>query len=240
MKVEIWSDYVCPFCYIGKRRFENALNDFEDRENVEVIYRSFELDPSFKNETNKNMHTVLAEKYGMSYEQAKGMNDQMTQRAAEVGLTYDFENMKPTNTFDAHRVSHFAKQKGLLKEVTERILKGYFTEALDISEHETLAKLAAEAGLDQEETLAVLRDGKFADDVRADEAEASQLKITGVPFFVFNQKYGVSGAQPEAVFTEVLEKVQEEEQQKSPIQVIISSEKKENKDDQCSDGSCSI
>ncbi|WP_062233468.1 DsbA family oxidoreductase [Fictibacillus sp. FJAT-27399] len=240
MKVEIWSDYVCPFCYIGKRRFENALNDFEDRENVEVIYRSFELDPSFKNETNKNMHTVLAEKYGMSYEQAKGMNDQMTQRAAEVGLTYDFENMKPTNTFDAHRVSHFAKQKGLLKEVTERILKGYFTEALDISEHETLAKLAAEAGLDQEETLAVLRDGKFADDVRADEAEASQLKITGVPFFVFNQKYGVSGAQPEAVFTEVLEKVQEEEQQKSPIQVIISSEKKENKDDQCSDSSCSI
>ncbi|MCK6258234.1 DsbA family oxidoreductase [Fictibacillus sp. KIGAM418] len=240
MKVEIWSDYVCPFCYIGKRRFENALNGFEDRENVEVIYRSFELDPSFKNETNKNMHTVLAEKYGMSYEQAKGMNDQMTQRAAEVGLTYDFENMKPTNTFDAHRVSHFAKQKGLLKEVTERILKGYFTEALDISEHETLAKLAAEAGLDQEETLAVLREGKFADDVRADEAEASQLKITGVPFFVFNQKYGVSGAQPEAVFTEVLEKVQEEEQQNSSIQVISSSEKKENKDDQCSDGSCSI
>ncbi|MDN4072452.1 DsbA family oxidoreductase [Fictibacillus terranigra] len=240
MKVEIWSDYVCPFCYIGKRRFENALNEFEGRENVEVIYKSFELDPSFKNETNKNMHTVLSEKYGMSYEQAKGMNDQMTQRAREVGLAYDFENMKPANTFDAHRVSHFAKQTGRLKEVTERILKGYFTEGHDISDHETLATLAAEAGLDREETLAVLSEGKFADDVRKDEAEASQLKITGVPFFVFNQKYGVSGAQPEGVFTEVLEKVREEEQNNSAIQLLNDNGKKKYQDDQCADGSCRI
>lgn len=237
MKVEIWSDYVCPFCYIGKRRFENALNEFKGKEQVEVVYKSFELDPSFQ-KSNQDIHAELAKKFGTSYEQAKGMNDQMTERAKDVDLMYDFDRAVPANTFDAHRVSHYAKQQGRLTEVTERILKGYFTEGADIGDHETLAKLAAEAGLDQAATLTVLKEGKFAEDVRADEAEGSQLGITGVPFFVFNQKYGVSGAQPEAAFTEVLEKVLEEEQQKSPIQVLNNDNQK--KDEQCTDGSCNI
>ncbi|RXZ02318.1 DsbA family oxidoreductase [Fictibacillus sp. S7] len=239
MKVEIWSDYVCPFCYIGKRRFENALSGFEGREQVEVVYKSFELDPSFQ-KTDQDIHAVLAQKYGTSYEQGKSMNDQMTERAKDVGLSYDFDRAIPANTFDAHRVSHFAKQNGLLKEVTERILKGYFTEGLDLNDHPTLAKLAGEAGLDEQATLAVLKEGKFAEDVRADEEEGSRLGITGVPFFVFNQKYGVSGAQPEDVFTEVLEKVKKEEQEESPIQLLNQTENQKNKENDCSDGSCNI
>ncbi|UUZ91830.1 DsbA family oxidoreductase [Paenibacillus sp. P25] len=194
MKVEIWSDYVCPFCYIGKRRFEAALEEFPHKTQVEVVYRSFELDPSAKRDLGHDVHDMLASKYGMSREQAKAMNDNVTEQARTVGLAYHFDTAIPTNTFDAHRLTHFAAKHGKMHEVAERSLRAYFTESKHIGDHEALAALAAEAGLDRDEALRMLAGGEFAQEVRHDEEEAARLGVRGVPFFVIDRKYAVSGA----------------------------------------------
>jgi predicted DsbA family dithiol-disulfide isomerase len=238
MKVEVWSDFVCPFCYIGKRRFEKALNQFEHKEKVEVVFRSFELDPYFERNQHINVHELLAKKYGMSLEQAKAMNQQVGQQAESVGLHYDFENMKPTNTFDAHRLAHFAKSEGKLEKMTERLMKAYFTEGLHISDHEVLANLASEVGLNREKALEILKNNDYANDVRRDESIASQIGIRGVPFFLFNQKYAVSGAQSSDVFIEVLNKVWEEEQVQ-PAVINLNVDENSNNDN-CADGFCSV
>lgn len=221
MKVEIWSDFVCPFCYIGKRRFEAALRQFPNREAVEVVYRSFELDPNARRDGNPGVHDMLMAKYGMSREQAVANTNQITRQAQELGLDYYFDRTIQTNTFDAHRLAHFAASKGRLVEMTERLLKAHFTDTLHLGDIETLADLAAEIGLDRAEALRALKNGDYADEVRADEREAGRLGVRGVPFFVINRKYAVSGAQPSEVFLEALRKAWEEEH---PLQVIGDSD----------------
>jgi len=235
MIVEIWSDIVCPFCYIGKRRFEAALEQLPYREEVKVVYHSFELDPNAPADPGHDIHDMLAAKYGMSREQAKGMNDQMTEQARSVGLVYDMDRAKPTNTYDAHRLTHYAAQSDKMVEMTERLFRAYFTEGLHIGDRQVLADLADEVGLDRDHALAALENGRYADEVRQDERDAAQIGIQGVPFFVINRKYAVSGAQPPEVFVQAIEKARSEEQ---PAITLL------NEDDgagaACTDGACSI
>jgi len=234
MKIEVWSDFVCPFCYIGKRRLEEALASFPYRENVEVVFRSFELDPNAKKETPFNIHEMIAQKYGISVEEAKRANADIGKQAEALGLTFRFETMKPTNTFDAHRLAQYAKEKGKLDEVVERLFYAYFTESKRISDRNVLLELAEAAGLDRKEAEAVLDDGRYAEQVRHEEAIAAQLGVRGVPFFVLNQKYAISGAQPVEVFRQALEKVWTEEQQSSSLQSLAEEGKT------CTDENCAI
>ncbi|MHB8129948.1 MAG: DsbA family oxidoreductase [Mobilitalea sp.] len=206
MKIEIWSDYVCPFCYLGKRRLELALKDYEHRDDVEIIFKSFELDPTAKKVYSESLHEIIAKKYGISVEQAKASNHQLVEQAKEVGLNYNFEDIIPTNTFDAHRLSHYAKTQGKENALTERILRAYFVDSLNISDHKVLAGLAEEVGLDKDKALQVLVTGNYKEEVRGDEEDATRLGIRGVPYFVFNNRYKVSGAQSPEVFLEVLQK----------------------------------
>lgn len=212
MKVEIWSDFQCPFCFIGERQFEAGLAEFAQRDDVEVEFRSFELDPNAPVHMQQTVHEMLSKKYGMSVEQAKQMNQQMEGRAAEVGLTYHMDGIIPTNSLDAHRLTHFAAKFGKRAEVSELLFRAHFTESLHIGQHEVLLNLAEQAGLPREEAAAMLASDAYVADVRAEETDGSQLGIQGVPFFVVNRKYGVSGAQPSHVFTEMLARAWEESQ----------------------------
>lgn len=240
MRIDIWSDYACPFCYIGKRRLENALSQFPNRDQVEVVFRSFQLDPHAEVSTDKSIHELLASKYGMSVEKAKAMNDQLTEQAKDVGLEFNFATTQHTNTFDAHRLSHYASTQGKGAEMSERLLRAYFTDSLLLGDQSVLASLAAEVGMDQVETAAMLETDAFTADVKGDIEEGSRLNITGVPFFVFNNKYALSGAQPGPVFSEVLDTVWAEEQQGPVLQVVGKDKADATTDDGCSDGSCSI
>lgn len=208
MKIEIWSDFVCPFCYMGKRHLEIARAELPSPDGIEVVYRSFELDPDAPRHKEGNVHENLAAKYGMSVEEAQSMNQQMGERAAAVGLTYRFDTMIPTNTFDAHQLEHFAEAHGKMYDIAERLFKAYFTDGLDIGDRGTLAGLAAEVGLSREAALRALEDGQYAQAVRDDEREAAQLGIEGVPFFVIDRKYAVSGAQPVELFRTALKRAQ--------------------------------
>ncbi|MBQ4900979.1 DsbA family oxidoreductase [Paenibacillus sp. Marseille-P2973] len=209
MKVEIWSDYACPFCYIGKRRFEKALEQFPHKDEVEVVFRSFELDPSSPKEIRTSMQEILAAKYGMSLDEAKAANDRVAGQASEEGLVYRFDTMIPTNTFDAHRLTHYAGEQGKMAEMSERIFKAYFTDSLHIGDMDTLIFLAQGIGLDGKETADILASDAFADEVRRDERLAGEIGVRGVPFFVLDEKYAVSGAQPLEVFQKALQQVWE-------------------------------
>jgi predicted DsbA family dithiol-disulfide isomerase len=207
VKVEIWSDVVCPWCYIGKRRFEAALAQFPHREDVEVEWKAFELDP---NATSGTAHEGdyagrLARKYGMDVAQAQQSLDSMTAAAAAEGLDFHFERAVRANTADAHQVIHLAGLRGVQDAVKERLLLAYFTEGAVVADRETLVRLGAEAGLDAAEVRATLEDQRYLRDVRHDEQEAAAFGISGVPFFVIDRKYGVSGAQPPAALLQVLE-----------------------------------
>ncbi|SFB05251.1 Predicted dithiol-disulfide isomerase, DsbA family [Lentibacillus halodurans] len=237
MKIDVWSDFVCPFCYIGKRRLELALDEFSNRDDVEVEYKSYELDPDAEMNPGKNIHELLAGKYGMSVEKAIDSNEDLGRQAAELGLTYNFDAMQHTNTFDAHRTAKYASEIGKGKEMTERLMHAYFTESELISDHTTLIRLANEVGLDEDEVTALLKVDDYAIHVRADEEQARQLGVQGVPFFVFNDKYAVSGAQPQEVFTEVLEKVWEEENEKPELQSLTP---KKSKTTYCTDEGCEV
>lgn len=236
MKIEVWSDYVCPFCYIGKRRLEEALEQFPHRNEVEVEFKSFELDPNSPVNINKSIHEALADKYGMSLEQAKRANEGVGQQASSVGLTFNFDDMKPTNTFDAHRLAKYAKTVGKEKEVTEKLLYSYFTESKHLGALDTLADIAAEVGLNRQEVIKVLEDKTaFANDVRIDESIAQQYGISGVPYFVINNKYAISGAQPRETFKGALQKVWEEENPTPVLQDLSTDEGAF-----CTDESCEI
>jgi predicted DsbA family dithiol-disulfide isomerase len=238
MKIEVWSDFVCPFCYIGKRRLEEALSQFPHRDSVEVEFKSFELDPNSPAYNGKSIHEALASKYGMSIEQAKQANQNVGQQAATVGLTFNFEEMKPTNTFKAHRLAKYAKTLGKEAVITEKLLYAYFTESKNLGNIETLADIAVESGLDRQESLKVLEDEKaFANDVRIDQSIAQQYQITGVPFFIVNQKYAISGAQPTSTFAGALQKVWEEE---NPAPVLQDLSTVSAEDASCVDGNCVI
>lgn len=216
MKIEIWSDIMCPFCYIGKRRFEEALATFEGKNDVEIEWKSFLLSPELKTDPTKNIHQYLAEHKNISLEEAKGMNNYVTNMAAQVGLTYNFDKAIPANSFNAHRFLHFAKKHGKQNEAEERLFKAYFTEGKNIDDAQTLLLLAIELELDANKLADAMNNGEFTNDVIADINEAQQLGVRGVPFFVFNRKYAVSGAQESEAFTQTLEKAFEEWQASQP------------------------
>ncbi|MFC0299699.1 DsbA family oxidoreductase [Virgibacillus soli] len=225
MKIDVWSDFVCPFCYIGKRRLEMALEQFPHREDVEVSFKSFELDPNSSEYAGKNIHEAIAAKYGVSLEQAKQNNAQIGKQAENVGLTFNFDDMKPTNTFDAHRLTKFALQHGKDKEITNNLFYAYFTESKNLSDSQTLADIAEAVGLDRQEALDVLQDKTaYANDVRVDEGIAQQYGVTGVPYFIINDKYAISGAQPLETFIGALQKVWEEEKPKPKLQSLTADD----------------
>lgn len=207
MKIEIWSDILCPFCYIGKRRLEQALEQFPAEDKVEIIYRSFELNPDAPKSYSEDIHAIIAKKYGISYAQSKANNDKITEQAATLGLDFQMDTMKSGNSFDAHRLIHFAGTKGKMAEMKEQLLHAYFTESKNVSEHQVLIEAATTIGLNREEVLTILDSDIFTAEVRRDEMEAQQLQINSVPFFVFDRKYAISGAQPLEAFMEVLESV---------------------------------
>ncbi len=211
MEIDIWSDVVCPFCYMGKRKFEIALEQFPQKDEVEVLWHSFQLDPGAKRLPGKDTHDYLAAKYGRDREWAKERNNEVAARAKEVGLEYNFDTAVPTNTFDAHRLIQLAAAHGLQGKAEERLFAAYFTEGKDIGDHAALAQLADEIGLDPGEVRTMLASNDYADLVKGDIEEAESLGISSVPFFVFNRKYAVSGAQPSHLFLETLHQVWEEE-----------------------------
>jgi predicted DsbA family dithiol-disulfide isomerase len=204
MEVEIWSDIVCPWCYLGKRHFEQALEEFGHRDDVDVVYRSFELDPSAPAGVTSSTVEHLASKYGMTPQQAEDAQRQMEQRAAEEGLTFRLEGLQRGNTRDAHRLVHLARERGRQDELVERLHRAYFTEQDSVFDHAALARLAAEAGLDPAEVAKVLDSDEYSAEVTADETVAHELGATGVPFFVIDRRYGISGAQPAATIAKAL------------------------------------
>jgi len=206
MKIEIWSDIMCPFCYIGKRKFEAALAAFDNKDAVEIEWKSFMLAPELQTDTTKNIHQFLADHKGMSLEEATGMNDNVAHMAAQVGLAYNFDKSIVANSFNAHRFLHFAKQHGKQQEAEELVFQAYFTDGKNIDSADTLMGIATTLGLDAQAFAAAMGSGAFADEVLADIDEAQQLGVRGVPFFVFDRKYAVSGAQDPAVFLQTLEK----------------------------------
>jgi len=206
MEVEIWSDIVCPWCYLGKRRFERALDSFSHRDDVGVVYRSFELDPSAPRDTTDPVVDVLASKYGMTAQQAQAAQRQMEDRARQDGLTFRMDGLRRGNTRDAHRLLQLAKARGRQEDLAERLHRAYFTEQSSIFDHAALTRLAEQAGLDADEAAKVLASEEYEAEVDTDEAMAHSLGVTGVPFFVIDRRYGVSGAQPAEVITEVLDR----------------------------------
>ncbi len=204
MHVEIWSDIACPWCYVGKRRFEAALENFEHRDEVTVTWRSFELDPTAPAERPGNRTEHLARKYRVSVEDARAMEDRMTQAAKGDGLDFRFDIARSGNTFDGHRMLHLAAAHGLQDEMKERVMRAYFTEGELISDHDTLRRLAADVGLPDDEVESVLAGDRFTDEVRADEETAYDFGVAGVPFFVVDRKFAASGAQPPAVLHDLL------------------------------------
>jgi predicted DsbA family dithiol-disulfide isomerase len=194
MEVDIWSDIACPWCYIGKRRFEQALTEFEHSDEVHVTWRSFELDPNAPAQRDGDLVALLAAKYGMSVEQARASQEQLTQTAAAEGLEFHFDIARSGLTFDGHRIIHLAAAHGRADAMKERLMRAYFTEGALIAGHETLVQMASEVGISKLETRTVLAGKRYADAVRADEAIAQQLGIAAVPTFVVNRKLAMSGA----------------------------------------------
>ncbi|KAA9324924.1 DsbA family oxidoreductase [Adhaeribacter soli] len=217
MKIEIWSDIVCPFCYIGKRKFENALKDFKHKDDVEIEWRSFQLDPEMQPVAGMSVDAYLAQRKGVSLAEGKQMNDYMAGMAKEVGLTYNFDQAIITNTMDAHRLLHYAKEQGKQNELKEKLFAAYYTEGKNVGDHETLAQIAETVGLNGEKVKEMLKSDAYREDVHQDQYQAQQVGARGVPFFVFNDKYAVSGAQPSEVFQQVLDKVWQETEKSKPI-----------------------
>jgi len=205
MKVDIWSDVNCPFCYIGKRKFELALEQFEHKDQVEIEWHSFELDPNTETRPGLNAYDYLAEKKGQSREWSVQMHQQVIGAAAEVGLEFDFDKVIIANSFNAHRLIQLAKAKGLDNEVEEQLFIAHFTAGKNIDDHAVLVETGKAAGLAQADIETLLAGDTFTSEVRADEQIAQQIGISGVPFFILDQKLAVSGAQPPATFLGALE-----------------------------------
>ena len=205
MKVEIWSDVVCPFCYIGKRKFERALNSFAQKDQIEIVWKSFQLDPEASS-SGTDYQKNLSDRKGWSPEQTRQIIDNVSKTAADVGLDYHFEKAIAANSFDAHRLSHLALRHGLQDAAEEALFKAHFIEGKNIADHTVLAQIGATIGLDATDVKNMLESQEFADNVRNDIKDASQLQVSGVPFFVFDRKYAVSGAQDSEVFLQTLQK----------------------------------
>lgn len=206
MKVEIWSDVMCPFCYIGKRKFEKALAEFPEKDQVEIEWKSFQLNPALKTDPSKNTIQHLAESKGWTMDYTKETINYVLNMAKEVGLSYDFEHAVVANSFDAHRLIQFAKTKSKGDAMEERLFKAYFTEGKNTADHQVLLQLALDCGLEKQSAEEVLSSDRFAEQVRTDIAESEKLGISGVPFFVIDRKFGISGAQDPKVFLDTLKK----------------------------------
>lgn len=234
MKIEVWSDYVCPFCYIGKKQLEKAIQDSGYADQIEVEFKSFLLDPTTPVDADEPVISSLAKKYNQSIEETKNMTNNVALRAKEVGLHYDFENMKTANTNAAHRLAKWAVTKGKGAELNERLLQAYFIEGQAIGKHDVLLSLVDEVGLDRNGATTVLNNNDFTNDVEQDIAEAQQIGVRGVPFFVLNNKYGISGAQPQELFEQTIEKAAKEAGLTPQLKMVGDS------DNSCSDGSCNM
>ncbi|MDR2195818.1 MAG: DsbA family oxidoreductase [Gallionellaceae bacterium] len=208
MQIEIWSDVICPWCYIGKRRFEQALSQFDARDEVNITWRSFELDPQSPSHLTETLEAMLSRKYGVSAQQAAEMNARVSGVAHDAGLEYKLADARPGNTLDAHRLLHFAAAQGLGDRAIECVMQAYFCEGLPVGDRAALAKLAPQFGIEESAALAMLESDAYVDAVRADEARAAAFGISGVPFFVFDAKIGVSGAQPVEMFAQALQQAQ--------------------------------
>ncbi|HEY8930513.1 MAG TPA: DsbA family oxidoreductase [Mucilaginibacter sp.] len=223
MKVEIWSDVMCPFCYIGKRRFENALQHFEHKDEIEIEWKSFQLNPHLETDPTISINEYLAERKGWTIDHARQMNDHVTQMAAAEGLTYNMDKAVVANSFKAHRFSHLAKKHGLGVEAEEALFHAYFTDSKNIDDNAVLIDLGEKIGLNAAEIKQVLESDAYAEDVKHDIDTAQFLGIQGVPFFVLNNKYAVSGAQAVPVFEQTLEKAftdWQQENAKPKLQII--------------------
>lgn len=242
MRIDVWSDVVCPWCYIGKRRLEQALAESGDQ--AEIVWHSFQLDPSATNEDPRDLPTRLGEKYGRDREWGLQANAHVTEIAAELGLEYHLDQAKSANTVDAHRLLHLARELVDAGQVAadtqdrlkERLLKAYFTDGLAVGDHATLTRLAAEVGLPSERVTEVLASTTYADEVAADQAQALAYGATGVPFFVVDEKYGVSGAQPVEVFREALSRATAD---RKPI-TLVTTPTTRAEDPACGPDGCPI
>lgn len=217
MKVEVWSDIMCPFCYIGKKNYENALKQFAGAEDVEIEWKSFQLDPTIPEGTSiPNQAKYLAETKGMPAAQVEGMLKSVTATAAQAGIEMNFDQVIAANTRKAHRLLHFAKSKDLGGALKSELFQAQFTDGLDVGDTDVLVNLAGKVGLDQQAARQVLESGEYDYDVAQDIQEAANIGVQGVPFFVFNRKYAVSGAQPVEAFLQTLEKSHAEWKESQP------------------------
>lgn len=232
MKIELWSDFACPFCYIGKKRFEKALETFPHKDQVEVVYKSYQLNPNAPKVMKGNPAEAFAKGHRMDVKTAKQRFSMFKQQAATVGLTYDYDNIQMTNSYDAHRLAKWANQFDKEQVLTERLMKAYFTDGLNIADIETLVAIAKEVGLSEEDAKKVLESKDYGDQVVNEINEGRQIGVQGVPFFVLNRKYGVSGAQPVEYFEQVLNKLWEEEK---PLEDLSP-----NEGHTCNDETCTI
>lgn len=236
MRIEVWSDYVCPFCYIGKRRLEHALKQSGLDEKAEVVFKAYQLDPNTPVNSGQTLLDGLAVKFNVSKQEAENMMKNIEEQAKTVNLHYQVDKMTTSNTFDAHRLVKFAEEHDVEKEVTERLMHGYFVEGERIDTEEVLVAIATEAGMDAEKTKAMLHSVDFTSEVKRDIEEAQEVGVKGVPFFVINRKYAISGAQSTEAFVEALEKIAEEEGITKPKLQVLGA----NDGSQCDDGSCDI
>jgi predicted DsbA family dithiol-disulfide isomerase len=234
LRVEIWSDVVCPWCYIGKRRFETALSGFEHQDEVDVVWRSFELNPRSARREEGGLAERLARKYGMTLEQAKAANARVTAAATGEGLDFRLDIAKPGNTFDAHRLIHLAQDLGLQGAAEERLMAAYFTEGRPVGDPETLVELLTEIGVSPDDARETLKGDAHAASVREDEREAVELGISGVPFFVLDRRYGVSGAQPPDLILQALRQAWKDAH---PITMVAASS---GDAPSCDDDACQI
>jgi predicted DsbA family dithiol-disulfide isomerase len=207
MKVDIWMDLTCPFCYMGKKKFMAALQQFPGKENVTVCLKSFELDPNAAKNYPGTLYDWLSKRYGTSHEEIINMNKPVLQQAESLGLKFNLDQVMPTNSFDAHRLLQFAATKNKDVILADQLFKAHFSEGKNISNAEVLTETGLSCDIDKGEIKAVLFSDKFADRVREDEAEAQRLSIRGVPFFLFNGAHYISGSQPEHVFLDALDQL---------------------------------
>lgn len=223
LKIQIWSDIMCPFCYIGKRRIEEALSQFEHKESVAIEWKSFELDASFIPSADDDLMEHLAEKYQKDTDWAQTMLDNMTQNAKGVGLDFHFEKAILANSHNAHRLLHLAKKQHLANELKELLFKAYLTDGKDLNSLNTLTELGIAVGLEADAVAQVLHSNDYSEDVKQDIQEANAIGVRGVPFFVFDYKYAISGAQPTTAFLQTLEKVWQEGQFDSKVTLLSTS-----------------
>lgn len=235
MKIEIWSDVVCPFCYIGKRKMERALEKFPFKEKVEIEWKSFQLNPDQQTKPGVSTLEDLSQSKGWSMEQTKQITSQVVGMAKGEGLTFDFDKAVVANTKNAHRLIHLAKEFGVQDAMKERLLKAYFTDGLNVDDTDTLIQLGKEVGVPEEKIKPMLESNLYEEAVDQDSYESRQIGVRGVPFFVLDRKFGISGAQPDEVFDQTLEKAWAEYAKNNPVLDIASSSDGESCD---VDGNC--